>query len=406
LKLPISEIVVNERFRIEYGDLAELKDSISKVGLIAPVLVDTSSGKPVLVAGMRRLLAHQQLGLTEIEVVTRELSSDLQRSELEYEENKRRKDFTWTEEVRAKATIVELRRSGGLSTNVSVLSEDLDESLGKISEDLNLARGLSEYPELATEPTRDGAIKRLKRLEEQKWRDALASVMPKSNTDRLTLHFGDCREALANMESESIHLLLTDPPWGVSNDESVAAQESKLKTFDDSQATAFKLLADVLPDLWRVLHPDAHAYFFYATKFHSQIFSLLSHRFDVNPIPLIWVKPGGFNLSPLARFTPNYETIFVCKKGSRGLERPSLSVFQYSSPSDKLHPNQKPVELLQELIEISSREGEVVLDPFAGSGATGVAALQAGRKVVLCECEKVYQDAIKIATGNALKEAT
>ena len=406
MKLKIPDIQIHERFRIEYGDLSDLKESIQKRGLIAPVLVDMSSGTPVLVAGMRRLLAHQQLGLEEIEVKETSLSSDLERAEIEYEENKCRKAFTWQEEVRAKATIVELRRGNNLSTNVSVLSEDLDESLGKVSEDLNLARGILEYPELNEEPTRDGAIKRLKRLEEQKWRDALAAVMPKNETDRLTLLFSDCREALASMDSESIHLLLTDPPWGVTNDESVAVQESKLKTFDDSQATAFKLIADVLPDLWRVLAPDSYAFFFYATKFHSQIYSLLSHRFDVHPIPLLWIKPGGFNLSPLARFTPNFETIFVCKKGSRGLERPSLSTFPYPIPTDKLHPNQKPVELLRELVEIASREGDVVLDPFAGSGATGVAAIQAGRKAVLCECEKVYQDAIKISTGNALKEVT
>jgi DNA modification methylase len=208
------------------------------------------------------------------------------------------------------------------------------------------------------------------------------------------------------MESESVHLLLTDPPWGVNYEENVGGKETKLQMFDDSKESAFKVLADILPDLWRVLTPDSYAFFFYATKFHSQVFSLLSHRFDVHPIPLVWVKPGGFNLSPLVRFTPNYETIFVCKKGSRSLERPSMAVFSYPPPSDKLHPTQKPVELLRELVEIASREGEVVLDPFAGSGSTGVAALQANRKVVLCECEKVYQDAIKIATGSALKEVT
>jgi DNA modification methylase len=406
LKIPICDIVINNRFRIEYGDFTELKESITKRGLYHKILVDTSSGKPVLLAGMRRILAYQQLGMTEIEADTRECMNDLERIEIEYEENKCRKSFTWTEEVRAKAAIHELRTREGVAFFLSEMSEDLGESIGKVSEDLQLAKGLIEYPELGEEPTRDGAIKRLKRLGEQKWRDALASVLPKQNQDRCVLHFGDCRETLANMDSESVHLILTDPPWGVSYDENPGGSETKLQMFDDSRDNAFKLLADVLPDLWRVLTPDSHAYFFYAIKFHSQIYTLLSHRFDVHPIPLVWVKPGGFNLSPLARFTPNYETIFFCRKGNRGIERSSLSTFQYSQPQDRVHPTQKPVELLKELVEISSREGEVVLDPFAGSGSTGVAALQAGRKTILCEIEKVYQDAITIATGNALREVT
>lgn len=84
------------------------------------------------------------------------------------------------------------------------------------------------------------------------------------------------------------------------------------------------------------------------------------------------------------------------------MERASLATFSYPAPSDRVHPAQKPTDLLRELVQISSREGEVVLDPFGGSGATGVAALREGRKVVLVEQVKVYFDALKIAVTNEL----
>ena len=401
MKIPISQIQIPERFRIEYGDLTGLKDSISTHGLIAPVLVDITNGVPTLVAGMRRLLAHQQLDETEIEVVTREGMSELERRELEYEENKRRKDFTWPEEVRALAAIADLRRSSGMATTLSSMSEDLDASLGKLSEDLALSEAMKVYPELEKEKSRDAAVKKMRRLKDEEWRAALAAVT-EHKSDRCVLHHADSREVLASMETDSIDLIITDPPWGVSYDENPQAQETGLKLFDDSNLSAFKLLTDLLPDLWRVLKPEAHAYFFFATRFYSQTFSLLSHRFDVHPIPLVWVKPGGYNLSPLGRFTPNYETIFWCRKGVRGMERASLATFSYPAPSDRVHPAQKPTDLLRELVQISSREGEVVLDPFGGSGATGVAALREGRKVVLVEQVKVYFDALKIAVTNEL----
>jgi len=103
------------------------------VVLIAPILVDITGGRTVLVAGMRRLLAHQQLGLDKIEVVSRKDMDELERRELEFEENKVRKDFTWTEEVRAIAAIAELRTSRGMAADVSTLSEDLDSALEKLA---------------------------------------------------------------------------------------------------------------------------------------------------------------------------------------------------------------------------------------------------------------------------------
>ena len=66
------------------------------------------------------------------------------------------------------------------------------------------------------------------------------------------------------------------------------------------------------------------------------------------------------------------------------------SVLRFNPPTGRKvrHPNEKPVALLRELIESSTRSGDVVLDPFAGSGSTAVAAVLSGRRAVLVESDE------------------
>lgn len=92
----IANIIVPERYRIDYGDqeFEELKDSLYRYGLIQPVVLNQSGE---LVAGGRRLRAATELGWTEIAVFYKETMTEDERLELELEENVRRKDTTWQE---------------------------------------------------------------------------------------------------------------------------------------------------------------------------------------------------------------------------------------------------------------------------------------------------------------------
>lgn len=93
-QLPINEIQVIDRQRIDLGDIPDLADSIRKYGLIQPVVVDQNKR---LIAGGRRLAAHVHLGLANIDVVFRETMSVDELHELELEENVRRKEMSWQE---------------------------------------------------------------------------------------------------------------------------------------------------------------------------------------------------------------------------------------------------------------------------------------------------------------------
>ncbi len=68
---------------------------------------------------------------------------------------------------------------------------------------------------------------------------------------------------------------------------------------------------------------------------------------------------------------------------------------QIPNVKDKLHPTQKPIDLMKVIVENSSNVGDVVLDCFMGSGSTGVASLESNRKFIGCEIDKKFFDIAK-----------
>lgn len=406
MKVRIDQIEIPERFRKEYGDVEELTESIKLHGLINPITVSVNGSNVTLVAGGRRLAACRILGFETVECRAYTELLETERREIEIEENIKRKALTWQEEVKATEELARLRakKREGIErrTDFAIveLAEELEMSEGGLSQDIQLAQALREYPELALEENKSRAFKKYQQKKESIYREALASVLSSSNED-FTLHEGDCLDVLDKMEESSIDLIITDPPWGVEVEKNAFIGENPL-TYEDSEEPTFKLLYEVVPKLNRVLKDGSHMYFFFGTKQYTRIYALLSTHFDVYPIPLIWKRPhGGPNTFPLLKFNPDYETFFFCKKGRRNLTRASETTFVYDRPGlgVKLHPQEKPLGLIEELVELSSYPNEIILDPFAGSGVVGEAALKAKRKVILIEKEKEWVDKIRIRLG-------
>ena len=176
----ISKIKIPKRFRTSIGDIDSLKESINRLGLLQPIGITKDN---VLVYGFRRLQAVKALGWKEIPYVLVELNQDLQ-SLAELEENLKRKDMTWQEEVKAKAELHQLCQAlygqpkvgyrsdlkGPLSTSekgwgLQRTAEFLNESIGLVSQDIKLFTALNDHPELSKEVTKSGALRRLEKLE-------------------------------------------------------------------------------------------------------------------------------------------------------------------------------------------------------------------------------------------------
>jgi len=405
MKLKISDITVGDRFRKEFVDIDVLAASIKKHGLIQPIVVDENNN---LIAGERRFKAHQFLKAEEIEVKHINELNELEKKEIELEENIQRKAFTWQEEVSAKNQLHVLKQkiqgaavkgheSGGWKMKDTAAA--LGESVGTVSMDIQLARGMRAFPELMKEKSKTTAYKKLKMMQEAMLQSELAKrLKEKGVLDVPDVFHADCLEHLKTMEAESVDLILTDPPYGINIGNAETFGKNTLqKTYADGDFETFDLLDKVFAELNRVLKDDRHTVLFCGIDKFPRIKQLLEkHGFWVYHIPLIWSKGSGSYASQGTTFTHAYEVFVHARKGTRKINGTPCDVFNIKRvPSNtKIHPSEKPAELIRELINLLSLPGEVVFDGFAGSGVVAESARDTNRRAIVVEKDKGYHMAI------------
>jgi DNA modification methylase len=407
VKILIEKIKVSQdRHRKDFDKIAELATSIEEFGLIEPIVIDQDFN---LIAGERRLRAHVMLGRTEIEAVTISELDEWHRQALELEENIQRENLKWEEEVAAKLKIHRLyqerfgkttqgSRDGGWS--MLDTSELLGESAGSTNMDIQLAEALEKNPELGKYDSKSTAYKVLKAKQDTAIRRVIAGVLCEGDEtkDRVQIILGDSREVLKKYEDESFDFCITDPPYAVDLDKAVERWWGEVRwvgeTYEDEKGQ-FGLHEEVLSEVYRVLKPGAHCYVFFATSFFTEVKELLLKvGFNVKSIPLVWVKSTSMGPSgdPYTQYGRGYESIFYCAKGSpRKFTKPGvIDVLPFAPPRDRIHPAERPVELLEYLIEVCSVENELGLDPFGGSGSLAMAAKHTIRKAVVIEKDPAY----------------
>ena len=235
-----------------------------------------------------------------------------------------------------------------------------------------------------------------------------------------TLWQADWREGLSRLADESVDLVITDPPYlqrwegiGTTTRMGLGRKGSRADDPDKSFPTVpNRGFSALLDELYRVLRPQTHCYVMSDAPTLPYLFGALGEDFccpdrciykdDIRQgwthwKLLVWDKgaPGmGYH------YRAQHEYILLLDKGSnRGLaDRSVPDVLRFSPPrgAEKLYPTQKPLALFELLVRQSSAPGELVLDPFVGSGTTIVAAQRLGRRGLGMD---VYGRAIEVACG-------
>lgn len=188
-----------------------------------------------------------------------------------------------------------------------------------------------------------------------------------------------CLEGFKLLPDNSIDLIFTDPPYGL----------NKTGIKNDSNLDLFY---SVLPQSYRVLKNDAFFITFFSTKFLSDIFKN-------NPFQYFWnfvlFCPNGRVISPIG-FT-KYMSCTVFKKGNPRMAKKGKDIFM-DTPGKMIepdegfidHPTPKPKTFIKELLIMFSKESDIVLDPFIGSGSTAVACKQLRRNYIGFEINPEY----------------
>jgi len=399
------------RDRKDFGSIIELAESLQTYGQIQPIVVQNrgSEIKPwKLIAGERRFRAALLSGWAEIEACEKTDLSTLQMKELEFEENIKRKNLDWSEEVMAKAALDALKRkqhgsaTGGKNAvegwDQGKTATLLNESRSTTSKDLDLARRLQENPELIAKYAnfpKAVAYKKIKAEEKS------AKVKKQISEGTIKIHSclkkGKAEDLIDELEDNSVDLLLTDPPYGVEDIDKADANYISSMLGNETNNATFeyweKLMHTLIPKLFAKMKPSAHFYIFFGIETYQPLKDMLEDAgFHVDPVPLIWDKTMTTTAFKGLSHQQQYEPIlFGCKPPrEKYLSSPVTTVLKEKpvSATVKTHPFEKPSLLLDGLIKRSSIGGDTILDPFAGSGSVLTCGRQAGRCVVGYECDE------------------
>lgn len=215
-------------------------------------------------------------------------------------------------------------------------------------------------------------------------------------SDRATVHLGDARDVLAEIPKESTDLIVVDPPYGVEWQSSRRSEAFDVLVGDRPDEAAG--VREILEACVRIVGQNRHLYVFGPPE-------LVEGLKTSKPVSLIWDKgamtAGDLNSGWGAQHEP---VSFLVSKfrhaGKAGLDNalPARirkgSIIRAGKRTGRTvrHPTEKPVSLLSEFVESSSRFGDLVVDPCAGIGSTGVAAIVRGRRTLLIEVEQRWAE--------------
>jgi DNA modification methylase len=204
----------------------------------------------------------------------------------------------------------------------------------------------------------------------------------------ITIYHGDCLEILPTLRRESIDLVLTDPPFFMPA-QHYATRKKWQRSWGDTSilATWWRQVVEATVPL---LRPTGYFLSFCDDESYPVFYPDLYRRFDILAA-LVWDK-GGIGMG--ATWRHSHEFIIAARWAESewfgGAARSDvLRVRPVPSPN-RNHPVDKPIGLLCQLIEPTTRSNGVILDPFIGGGSTLDAARQLGRRAIGIEVEESY----------------
>jgi len=243
----------------------------------------------------------------------------------------------------------------------------------------------------------------------------------------------DCIEGMAKLPDNCVDLIIADPPYNLSKggvwewDNSIKLEgmggnwNKVMQNWDNMPFEEYMQFTDLwLIQAQRILKPTGSMWIF-GTYHNIGIINVICQKLGIEIInEVIWYKRNAFpNLSG-RRLTASHETILWCNKGGKkreyyfdydyskdsgfvedGLKTPGKQMRTvWDIPNNKQadesrcgkHPTQKPLRILDRMVRLSSKKGDLVMTPFSGSGSECVAAKLAGRNYLGYEIDKGYFD--------------
>lgn len=380
---------------VKEEDIEARAASITDKGLIHAILLQDDG--VTLIAGETRFKAVKLLHEREIAfrhdgelvpagmvpfTVAGELTP-VQVLEAELEENIERRDLDWQETADARAKLFKLRKARaeaeGREYVPATLAQELGNATSQINRSLNVARFLDHDSVKSAKTLRD-AEKAVSKIVQSTLISALSDAVEEEADSLGTGHElieGDSMVELPLLKSNTFDVVLTDPPYGIDIQNAGSMVETS-HHYQDSPEYLDLILLSVPKELFRVMKSEGHLYWMCDfAKFSRISDALKAAGFDTYDRPIIWHKQGKSMAPDVTRWPKRtYECIIFAHKGNRPPRAVAGDVIITPYGSDLIQA-EKPQELLRNLLSRSAYPGDMVLDPFAGSGSIFLAATAA-----------------------------
>lgn len=423
-RVAINDIIVGERYRKDLGDLEPLKQSISEIGLLHPVVID---GDHRLLVGGRRLESCKQLGMLTIPAIVAESMSDLRRRVVaERDENVCREPFKPSEMVALGRVIEEFQRpiaeaaerkspgrpkkGGGSSPTFSAPRDESKRTSSVAAAACGVdrrtyekakavaeaaAESPKEFGDLVELMDRTGKVNKAyselrkaeKKAEREEARKKVEAVTGVKADERCrpgdvwilgghVLFCGDTssdtfREIVAGRVSGTAALAFADPPYG-----------ANVEGYDDSE---FYWQHDYLAELSDVVvvTPGIVSIFELARR------TAMPYRWSLSA----WIS-NGMTRGAVGFGNWMYAAVFSSGSVFRQSQDFARVTISNAEADDTDHPTRKPTDYVQWIVETFSKPGEWVIDPFLGSGQTLMVCDASGRRCIGGELDPRFCSAI------------
>lgn len=200
-----------------------------------------------------------------------------------------------------------------------------------------------------------------------------------SNNPKIEIWNDDCLNVLKNMPDKSVDLVLTDPPYGkmwTRGKNGIGVD--KISNENDKTTWDIKPTKEVFDEIMRVSKNQI----IFGGQYFTDIL-LPSNCW------IVWDKRGNF---PRGEQIPFADCELAWTSFNKTIKKYTLVVqgFVNESKDERVHPTQKPSEMIQNILKDFSKETDTILDPFMGSGTTGVACANLNRNFIGIEISKRY----------------
>jgi site-specific DNA-methyltransferase (adenine-specific) len=185
-----------------------------------------------------------------------------------------------------------------------------------------------------------------------------------------------------------VKCVITDPPYGMNyiSNRRTASEKDKGISNDENLDLAIQTVNKVFSKLYNKMEENSALFCFIGWKQEKYFIELIENiGFEVKNV-LIWNKNNHGTGDLIYSFAPKHERIIYATKGKVKLNYRHPDVLEGSDIRTN-HPTSKPIDLLKKLIESTTLQNDIIVDPFAGHGSTGIAAKELNRNYWLCELD-------------------